>query len=289
MALHVGHYLTKRENGEKVPDAVDAKYPFSHVGDRLRDADWLLGNLECVVSPKGLVATDHNPLRAPLFVPKLLKNAGVDLVSLANNHSLDFGTNAFEDTMARLTAEGVPFIGGHVSSNGPEEPFITTVNGIKIGYLGFYLREQDGLVADVKRARPKVDLLVTFFHWGADDQTEPLKLQRDRGKAVIDAGADLVVGTHTHVLQPEEWYKGKLIFYGLGNFVFSGMNFDDKHRTGAYLEVDVGPKGLLDRRMYRTTLDGVGAPHWLDPDQTDPPLTTGSEQPNLPARRQKAN
>lgn len=284
MALHVAHYLTKREKGETVPESVDAGYPFTHVKDRLRDADILLGNLECVVSDKGLVATDHNPFRAPVFVPKLLKEAGIDLVSIANNHSLDFGPAAFDDTVARLGAAGLPLIGGKSKTNGAEDPYIVTVNGIKIGYLGYYLREKDGLVADAVRARPKVDVLVAFFHWGADDQTEPLKLQRDRGKAMIDAGVDLVVGTHTHVLQPEEWYKGKLIFYGLGNFVFSGMNYDDKHRTGAYLEVDIGPKGLLDRRFYRTTLDGVGAPRWLDPDQTDPPLVSGSEKPNLPAR-----
>ncbi len=281
MALHVGHYLERREKGEKVPSIVDAGYPFTHVGERLRAADVLLGNLECVVSPKGVVATDHNPFRAPLFTIRLLKEAGVDLVTIANNHSLDFGQVAYDDMVSRLTAEGLPFIGGHSSSNGPEEPFIATVNGLKIGYLGFYLRTQEGLVADAVRARPKVDVLVAFFHWGADDQTEPLKLQRDRGRALIDVGVDLVVGTHTHVLQPEEWYKGKLIFYGLGNFVFSGMNYDDRHRTGAYLEAFVSKKGLVDRRYYRTTLDGAGAPHWLDSEPTEPPRVADSEPPNL--------
>ncbi len=281
MALHVGHYLERREKGEKVPEAVDATYPFTHVSERLRAADVLLGNLECVVSPKGLVATDHNPFRAPLSAIRVVKGAGVDVVSIANNHTLDFGQTAFDDMVQRLTAEGLPFIGGHGSSHGAEEPFIAEVNGLKIGYLGFYLRTQEGCVADAVRARPKVDVLVAFFHWGADDQTEPLKLQRDRGKALIDAGVDLVVGTHTHVLQPEEWYKGKLIFYGLGNFVFSGMNFDDKHRTGAYLEAWVNAKGLVDRRYFRTQLDGVGAPHWLDIEPSDPPRVNGSEAPNL--------
>lgn len=280
-ANHVAHYLERRERGEKVPPAVDARYPFTHVEERLKKADVLLGNLECVVSPKGLVSTDHNPFRAPPFSIRILKDAGVDLVSLANNHSLDFGQIAYDDQIARLTAEGLPFIGGHSSSHGPEEPWITTVNGLKIGFLGFYLRTQEGCVADAIRARPKVDVLVVFFHWGLEDVTEPIRLQRNRGHALIDAGVDLIVGTHVHVLQPEEWYKGKLIFYGLGNFVFTGMNYDDRHRTGAYLEATVGPKGLVDRKYFRIQLDGVGAPRWMDDEPSEPPRVADSEPPNL--------
>ncbi len=283
-ANHVAHYLERRERGEKVPAGVDARYPFTHVEERLKKADVLLGNLECVVSPKGLVSTDHNPFRAPPFSIRILKDAGVDLVSLANNHSLDFGQIAYDDQIARLKAEGLPFIGGHSSSHGPEEPWITTVNGLKIGFLGFYLRTQEGCVEDAVRARPKVDVLVVFFHWGLEDVTEPIKLQRSRGHALIDAGVDLIVGTHVHVLQPEEWYKGKLILYGLGNFVFTGMNYDDRHRTGAYLEATVGPKGLIDRKYYRTQLDGVGAPHFMEGEPSEPPRVADSEAPNLQVR-----
>ena len=124
-------------------------------------------------------------------------------------------------------------------------------------------------------------LLVVFFHWGLEDVTEPIRLQRNRGHALIDAGVDLIVGTHVHVLQPEEWYKGKLIFYGLGNFVFTGMNYDDRHRTGAYLEATAGPKGLVDRKYYRIQLDGVGAPRWMDNEPSEPPRVADSEPPNL--------
>lgn len=281
MALHVGYYLTRRERGEKVPESVDAHYPFTHVGARLREADVLLGNLECVVSPKGVVATDHNPFRAPLLAIRVLKQEGVDLVSIANNHALDFGRTAFDDMVARLAADQMPVIGAHSYDHGPEEPVIVTVNGLKIGFLGFYLRTHEGAAADAARARPKVDVLVAFNHWGRDDASEVIGVQKQLGHKLIDAGVDLVVGTHAHVLQPEEWYKGKLIYYGLGNFVFSGMNFDDAHQTGAYLEVTVGPKGLVDRRFYRIRLDGVGAPHWLDDAPSEPGRLPESERPNL--------
>src|SRR5262249_52558435 len=126
-----------------------------------------------------------------------------------------------------------------------------------------------------------VDVLVVFNHWGRENSTEPLFLQKRLARAVIDAGADLVVGTHAHVLSPEEWYKGKLVFYGLGNFVFSGMNIDERHRTGGYLEVTVGPRGVVDRRFYRIRLDDMGAPTWLDTEPVDPPRVAGSEKPNL--------
>jgi poly-gamma-glutamate capsule biosynthesis protein CapA/YwtB (metallophosphatase superfamily) len=121
-SLHVAHYLERRSRGESVPAEVDAEYPFSHVGARIRQADVLLGNLECVVSPKGIRSTDHNPFRAPLSTIQLLKDAGVDVVSLANNHSADFGPIAFEDMTQRLRAEGLPFIGGQSIRHGPRSP-----------------------------------------------------------------------------------------------------------------------------------------------------------------------
>jgi hypothetical protein len=202
-------------------------------------------------------------------------------VSIANNHSADFGPIAFEDMARRLEGEGLPFIGRGSIRHGPEEPFVTEVRGLRIGFLGFYLRALEGAVSDVRRARPGVDVLVVFNHWGRDDLAEVLPLQRRLGRALIDAGADLVAGAHTHVLQPEEWYRGKLIFYGLGNFVFTGQNFDEAHRTGGYLEATVGPKGLIDRKFYRTRLDGVGAPRWLDDGPVEPARTAESEPPAL--------
>lgn len=277
----MAHYVEQRERGGRVPAEVDAAYPFSHVGARLREADVLLGNLECVVSTKGVVSTDHNPFRAPLSTIRILKQAGVDVVSLANNHSADFGPLAFEDMRRRLEAEGLPFIGGSSITNGPEQAFVTEVRGLRIGLLGFYLRTLEGAVSDVLRARPNVDVLVVFNHWGRDDSSEVLPLQRRLGRALIDAGADLVAGTHAHVLQPEEWYRGKLIFYGLGNFVFSGQNIDEAHRTGGYLEVVVGPKGVVDRKFYRIRLTEAGAPRWLDQEPADPPRTPASEPPAL--------
>lgn len=239
----------------------------------------MLANLECVVSPKGAAATDHKPFRAPLSTIRILKDVGVDVVSVANNHSADYGPIAFEDMSRRLRDEGLPFIGGRSITHGPEDAFVTEVRGLRVGFLGFYLRTLEGAVSDVKRARPGVDVLVVFNHWGRDDLSEVLPLQRRLARALIDAGADLVAGTHTHVLQPEEWYRGKLIFYGLGNFVFSGQNIDEAHRTGGYLEVDIGPRGLLERRFYRTRLDDVGAPRWLDEAPVDPPRTAESEPP----------
>lgn len=279
ITLHVAHYLEQLSQGRRVPRAVDAEYPFSHVGARLREADVLLGNLECVVSTMRKPATEHTPFLAPLFTPRMLKDAGVDLVSIANNHTPDFGRDAFEDMRRRLDASGLPYLGARSYTHGPEDVFIAKVGGLRIGYLGFYLRSIEGMTSDVRRARPQVDVLVVFNHWGADNQAEVLLLQRRAGHALIDAGADVVTGTHTHVMQPEEWYRGKLIHYGLGNFVFSGQPSDPDHQTGGYLEVTVGRGTLLGRKLYRARLDAAGAPHWLDSGPVEPPPRTAQSEP----------
>jgi poly-gamma-glutamate synthesis protein (capsule biosynthesis protein) len=112
--------------------------------------------------------------------------------------------------------------------------------------------------------------VVVFNHWGHEGQTSPLGVQQSFGRALVDAGADLVVGAHAHVLQPEEWYRGKLLFYGLGNFVFAGMGFDEAHRVGGLLEVDLSRRGVVARRLYRTRLDDTGAPRWLDQGPFEP-------------------
>lgn len=275
----MAHYVAERERGGRVPRGVDAAYPFSHVGARLREADVFLGNLECVIAPKGAPDTDHYPFPAPLATVRVLREAGVDVVSIANNHASDYGIAGFEGMRRQLREGGLPFVGGASFRHGPEEPWITQVRGLRIGVLGFYLRPLEGAVSDVRRARPSVDVLVVFNHWGRDDTAEVLPLQRRLGRALVDAGADVVAGTHAHVLQPEEWYRGKLIFYGLGNFVFSGQNVDAAHRTGGYLEVTVAPGKIVDRSFQRVRLDELGAPHWLDPGPADPPRTALSEPP----------
>ena len=268
MALDVGKTLEAQAAGSA---AVEPSYPFAGVTERVAAADLAIGNLECVVSPLG-VPKPSAPVtfRAPQAAFGAIQRAGFDIVSVANNHVLDYGPDALDDMVARLDRIGLPHIGVGRRSVDPEAPLVREVRGVRIGFFGFFDVDVEKACRDVARARASVDLVVVFNHWGVEAQTSPLGVQQTFGRALVDAGADLVVGAHAHVLQPEEWYRGRLIFYGLGNFVFAGMGFDERHRVGGFLEVDLRRRGVVARRLYRTRLDDTGAPRWLDEVAVEP-------------------
>jgi Bacterial capsule synthesis protein PGA_cap len=262
MSLFVGLHLEAQARGE---GGVEAGYPFAGVADRVARADLAVGNLECVVSPLGAPIHPEKPgFRAPDAAIGAILGAGFDLVSVANNHVLDEGPDAYDDMLRRLDAGGLARVGVGRRSVAPEEPVVREIRGRKIGFFAFYNVDVPKACRDVARARDALDLIVVFNHWGQEGQISPFGYQQGFGRCLVDAGADLVVGTHAHVIQPEEWYRGKLIFYGLGNFVFSGMGFDEPHRTGGFLEVDLGRRGVVARRLYRVRLDDTGAPRWVD-------------------------
>ena len=268
MTLLVGHYLDEVGRGRKVPPQVVPGFPFQDVADHLRALDLVVGNLECVLSDRGQRATDHNPFRCSLRTPEVLRDAGIDLVSVANNHALDYGKAGFDDTVRRLERSGMPFIGHETMLGRASSALVRVVGGRRIALLGYTMPGPAALV-DVSRAHAAADLVVVFNHWGGENVAAPTPGQRSIGRQLVDAGADLVVGTHAHVLQPLEWYRGRLIAYGLGNFVFDAMFDSEAHRVGALLELelDVRPDRAPDAPPYgcslaRTRLDEHGVPHW---------------------------
>ena len=268
MALDIGKNIESLAAGS---GTVEPGYPFAGVAERIAAADLAIGNLECVVSPLGTPKPSAPvTFRAPELSFEAIQHAGFDVVSVANNHVLDYGPEALDDMVARLDRAGLPHIGVGRRSVDPEVPLIREIHGVKIGFFGFFDVNVEKACRDVARARSSVDLIVVFNHWGVEAQTSPLGAQQTFGRALVDAGAALVVGAHAHVLQPEEWYRGRLIFYGLGNFVFAGMGFDEPHRVGGLLEVDLRRRGVVARRLYRTRLDDTGAPRWLDEGAFEP-------------------
>ena len=276
LSLNVGTVIERITKGESLPPGVAEGFPFAAVVERLRAADMLIGNLECVVSERGSIATDHNPFRCPLATVGVLKRAGFDLMSVANNHALDFGRSALRDMLRNLDRGGMAHFGVESLANAPQLPIIRRFGKIRVGFLAYYWPPKKP-IRDIERARPQVDILVIFPHWGREDEAEPLLMQRKLARDFIDAGADLVVGTHAHVMQPNEWYKGKLIAHGLGNFVFDGMTHTEAHRTGGILEVDIGVSGILSARMLKVRLDKYGAPHFVKAPASVPPLVEKPE------------
>ncbi len=213
-------------------------YPFRDVMPVLRTADVVAGNLESPISTRGTAVENKKfTLRADPLAARALKAAGIRVVSLANNHAMDFGPLALEDTLAALNENDILFTGAGMDLDDARAPAIVKVKGKTLAFLSYSLTfpleffasagrpgtapgYADFVKADIEKVRPRADLVVVSFHWGAELLTAAKDYQIDLGHQAIDWGADVVLGHHPHVLQEIEVYKGHLIAYSLGNFVF---------------------------------------------------------------------
>ncbi|MGX8706690.1 MAG: CapA family protein, partial [bacterium] len=169
----------------------------------------------------------------------ILTGSSVELCNVANNHSQDFGKEGLERTAEILEAAGIGYCGY-------TKVFRTEIRGVKISALGYLEWEIDRqkIVDAVKAERPNCDLLIVNMHWGREKHFEPVKEQKTYGYAIIDAGADLIIGTHPHVYGGVEKYKGKYIVYSLGNFCFGGnANPTDKRALLFRQAFTVSPEG----------------------------------------------
>ena len=204
-------------------DKYGTDYPFQNIKPALAGNDLTLANLEGAF-------TDFSPnkpgpnMASFTFDPKLIpeiKNLGFNILSEANNHSQDFGAAGLAQSQAYLQQNGIDYFGTY--SNDGKISTIENINGIKIGFVGYDELSNtgfDNVIAEIKKLKPTVDHVIVMAHWGIELETASSADQRDKGRQFIDAGADLVLGGHPHVVQPLEIYKGRLIFYSLGNFVF---------------------------------------------------------------------
>lgn len=253
------------------PKQVEPGFPFAGVASLLRAADIAVGNLECVISRKGELSTWHKPFRGPLVGTSAILASGIDVVSVANNHSWDFGADGFFDMLKNLDEKGLSVIGRGFRQNLPHEPekaLVREVRGTRVALLGYYFADDEALARDVAAASKEADIVVVYFHWGKEKQSDATPEQRRQARAAIDAGADLVVGSHVHVLQPTEVYRGKLIAYGLGNFVFMGMNHEERFRRGAILDVSLTRDSLVSFELVPTRTDDRGAPRIVVPESS---------------------
>jgi len=170
-------------------------------------------------------------------VIEALKLLNVKAVNLANNHVLDWGESGLRDLMNDLEENNLPFFGAGLDLKEACEPEIIEMEGFKIGFLGFgwwisqceYAKEnsagvapldRDTVLRQIREIKPKVDKLILFVHWGYEYEKYPLPIHRKLAHDCIDEGVDIIIGHHPHVIQVKETYKGKHIYYSLGNFYF---------------------------------------------------------------------
>jgi hypothetical protein len=245
----------------------------------LRSGDYNLGNLELPVASVG------KPLESKIFsfradpeVMRVLKGR-FNALSVANNHSGDYGQAAFLETLQHLSEAGIAQVGGGRNLAEAHRPLWIRQNGLSIAVLaynefkprsfeagpdwpGVAWSEDDRVVADITAARRAgADVIIPFMHWGWERERQPTDRQRQLARLMIDAGADLVVGGHPHVTQGVDTYKGKLIVYSLGNFVFDSFENVPGGQTGWLLRLTLDKHGLLNWDTLTAQMDLAGTPH----------------------------
>ena len=228
-------------------------------------ADIFMVNQEFPFTNRGTAAEDKQfTFRIPPEKVSMLTEMGVDIVTMANNHILDFGPEGITDSLAALDGAGIPHVGAGENLEQAKKLEILEVKGRKIGFLGasrvymaarwaagtdhpgvFSTYDPTMALQEIRAARAKCDYLVVYVHWGIERNTTPEDYQRSMGRQYIDAGADLVVGSHPHVLQEIEYYDGKPIAYSLGNFVF-GSSIPETELLKVVLETGDVSGGVLD-------------------------------------------
>lgn len=252
--------------------------PFAGVAHLFKNADIRLGNLECVVATVGSVEPEKpNTFRVH---PRGLKyvRRHFDAVGLANNHSGDFGPKAFTQMLGLLKQSGVGYYGGGHNLKEAHQPLLMERQGIRIAFLGYNefqprnfeadhdragvaWSEDEQVVRDILEARRvwKADVVIPVMHWGWEEPIANAR-QRELARLMIDAGADAVIGGHPHRVQDTEQYKGKPIFYSLGNFVFDG--FPDKvNNIGWVVRLAIDRQGVRDWKIHEVRIDQQGLPH----------------------------
>lgn len=229
-------------------------YPFEGSRSLLRNADITAGNLETAITDRGTPEENKEYVyRGPKEALAPIKEAGFDFLSLANNHSMDYGWEGLSDTMDALDDIDIAHAGSGIDDVEAFTPAYIDSQGMTVGFVSLTRvipisknvwkadKANPGLaesysteraVAAIKEAKSHADLVVVMVHWGEERSDTPNKFQKSLAYAYVDAGADLVVGSHPHVLQGFEKYKGKWIAYSLGNFVFPGMSPPTTAETG---------------------------------------------------------
>lgn len=254
-------------------------YPLAKIAEKLGDADITFANLETPLvgtSETGKTTPGGTTVfRGDIAFADALQRAGIDIVSLANNHMKDQGQKGLMSTLETLDTVGLKHVGAGENLQEARKLAVIDVQGVKIGYLayndadvvpisyhatevqsGTNIMDIQRLQEDIVSARPLVDMLVISMHSGTEYiTTHPNGRQTQFGRAAIDAGADVVIGHHPHVLQPLEIYKGKYIFYSLGNFVFDQPWPDTKESALLQLQVSLTrPSGQLSEQPTRWTI-----------------------------------
>lgn len=254
---------------------------FAGVAAILKDADIAVCNLECVVAKCGRPVEKPYTFKArPACIPTLQRYFSA--VSIANNHSGDYGPDALLEQLASLETGKLPYFGGGRNRKDAHRPAVLERKGRRLALLGYndfpprsfeagerrpgtaWLEPND-VIADIKAAKAaeRADLVIPMLHWGEELEPAPQESQKALARRLIDAGADAVIGGHPHVTQTIDFYKGRPMVYSLGNFVFDYFPGDPLMWTGWIVRLTFSKAAAPDLEVFVVELDRAGIPHLL--------------------------
>ena len=250
---------------------------FGPIAAVLRSADFAAVNLETSITSRGTPQPKTYHFRAPAAAFTALGDAGIDLVTMANNHVLDYGPTGLADTLAAARAARFPYVGIGVNAAAAWAPYVITIHGVKIAVIGvsqvaelasswvatpsrpgeanaINLRRT---LAAVRSASRRASVVIVFMHWGTEGQACPDPAQLSLAPKLAAAGASIIVGAHAHMLQGSGWLGHTFVAYGLGNFLWWERSYSTA--TGV-LELTIHPHAPLTARFIPAVVSGTGQP-----------------------------
>ena len=212
----------------------DYDYPFANVRQYFEADDFTFANLECVLSDERMYSSSQFSFRGPTAYTQILTGSSVEAVTLANNHTGDFGDKGITHTKEALDAAGITWVEKNSAS------LHKTESGLTIGMYGIlFTFDWTDLEEEIAAMQEQgCDVIILAVHWGSEGFYYPLSHQKDQARKAIDMGVDIVYGNHSHVLQPVEQYGDGMIYYSLGNFSFGG-NHNPPDMDTAILQQEV--------------------------------------------------
>ena len=264
----------------------DINYTFLKIWDYLKSADLIFGNLETPITQGSEIPDFEMIFRSNPGTEQALKQAGFSILSLANNHTPNFGEKGLKDTFNFLENAGVKYVGAGQNEQEAYQPAYIEKRGIKFAFLayndtdvvpdyyeatanhaGTAFMRIDKMAEAVKEAKQKSDFVIVSMHAGIEYAGKPNNSQINFAHAAIDAGADLVIGHHPHVVQTLEKYKGKYIFYSLGNFVFDQPQLEET-KKGLAVKIYFAKNGISKISLLPVVMENLAQPRMANENET---------------------
>lgn len=277
----VGDIMLSRGVGDML-NKYGVNYPFLNTAEMLKSADTTFGNLETSITEGERVLSGQMRFRADPTSLEGLKYAGFDVLSLANNHTPDFGQKGLQDTFNYLHNAGIAYTGAGKNENEVGEPVIIERNGLKFAFLaytdnalvpesysvsentaGTVFMDTEKLKSDVASGKKLADFVIVSMHSGTEYVAKPTTKQVEFARAAIDSGATLVLGHHPHVLQKVEQYNNGYILYSLGNFVFDQM-WSEPTRQGVISLITFNNSGIINIENKPTIIENYSQPRFAN-------------------------